>query len=374
MGRRVVEEEPTTSGGLRGLRAGSRLGNYRLKRLLGKGGFGHVWEAEDTVMDRVVALKLLRSDYSENEKFRQRLFREARAAGHLHEPHVVPIHHCGEIEGQLYIDMRLIEGTDLVTVLAQEGPLAPARAVAVVRQVAAALDAAHGAGLIHRDVKPANILLTEDDFACLVDFGLANAASDAKLTSTGFTIGTFAYVAPERFSADGEIDHRVDVYALACVLYEFLTGSPPYSGDMPALINAHLTAPIPRPSQQHPGIPAALDDVIACGMAKNAADRYASAGELACAAQRALTTREQAQTDTVAAPAPGQPATESAPSVSRRRWLASGVALAVILLAGVIALAWRPWGATGPTDLKGITRARNLYGAGSAAGNHYDSR
>ena len=282
-----MDEEPTASDGLRGLRAGSRFGNYRLKRLLGKGGFGHVWEAEDTVMDRVVALKLLRSDYSENEKFRQRLFREARAAGRLHEPHVVPIHQCGEIEGQLYIDMRLIDGTNLEAVLSQEGPLAPTRAVAVVRQIAAALDAAHSAGLIHRDVKPANILLTDDDFACLVDFGLANAASDAKLTSTGTTIGTFAYMAPERLSAGGEVDRRVDVYALACVLYEFLTGSPPYSGDIPALISAHLTAPIPRPSQHRPGIPAAFDNVIARGMAKQPTERFASAGELARAASAA---------------------------------------------------------------------------------------
>ena len=162
--------------------------------------------------------------------------------------------------------------------------------MAVVRQVAAALDAAHGAGLIHRDVKPANILLTEDDFACLVDFGLANAASDAKLTSTGFTIGTFAYVAPERFSADGEIDHRVDVYALACVLYSSDRITAVF-GDMPALINAHLTAPSQGPASNIQAYLPALDDVIACGMAKNAADRYASAGELARAAQRALTTR-----------------------------------------------------------------------------------
>jgi serine/threonine-protein kinase len=296
----VVDEEPTASDGLRGLRAGSRFGHYRLKRLLGKGGFGHVWEAEDTVMDRAVALKLLRSDYSENEKFRQRLFREARAAGRLHEPHVVPIHQCGEIDGQLYIDMRLIDGTDLEAALSQDGTLAPARAVAVVSQIAAALDAAHSTGLIHRDVKPANILLTEGDFAYLVDFGLANAASDAKLTSTGFTIGTFAYMAPERLSADGEVDHRSDVYALACVLYECLTGTQPYSGDLPALISAHLTAPIPRPSQHRPGIPAAFNHVIACGMAKNAGDRYDSAGEFARAARRGLTTPAQADPHTVA--------------------------------------------------------------------------
>jgi serine/threonine protein kinase len=227
----------------------------------------------------------------------------------LHEPHVVPIHQCGEIDGQLYIDMRLIDGTDLDTALAQEGPLAPARAVAVVRQVASALNAAHAAGLIHRDVKPANILLGADDFACLVDFGLANAASDAKLTSTGFTVGTFAYMAPERLSAGGEIDRRVDVYALACVLYECLTGSQPYSGDIPALISAHITAPIPRPTEHRPGIPATFDDVIARGMAKNAGDRYATTIELADAARDAIT-------EPIHRPAPTPPtlpATEQAP-------------------------------------------------------------
>ena len=195
--------EPTSSGTTPGLRAGSRFGHYRLIRLRGEGGFGQVWEAEDTVMDRVVAIKLLKPAYSGNQTFRQRLYREARTAGRLHEPHVVPIHGCGEIDGQLYIDMRLIDGTDLQGVLAREGPLGPARAVGIVRQIAAALDAAHADDLIHRDVKPANVLLSSDDFACLVDFGLANAASDAKLTSTGTTIGTFAYMAPERLNNAG---------------------------------------------------------------------------------------------------------------------------------------------------------------------------
>ena len=140
----------------------------------------------------------------------------------------MPIHQCGEIDGQLYIDMRLIDGTDLQHVLARDEPLSPTRAVTIVRQIAAALDAAHSAQMVHRDVKPANILLTGDDFACLVDFGLANAATDAKLTSSGTTIGTFAYMAPERLR-NAEVSHRADIYALACVLYECLTGSPPYA-------------------------------------------------------------------------------------------------------------------------------------------------
>ncbi|SRX92333.1 putative transmembrane serine/threonine-protein kinase H PknH (protein kinase H) (STPK H) [Mycobacterium tuberculosis H37Rv] [Mycobacterium shimoidei] len=282
-------------------RVGSWFGHYRLRRLLGRGGFGEVYEAEDTRMDRVVALKLIAPAYSGNSVFRQRLYREARTAGRLHEPHVVPIHHCGEIDGQLYIDMRMIEGTDLQTVLARGGPLEPARSVAILRQIASALDAAHAAQVIHRDVKPANVLLTGDDFACLVDFGIANAATDAKLTTTGTTIGTFAYMAPERLGT-AEVDHRADIYALGCVLYECLTGSPPYpTGDLPALITAHLSAPIPRPSHQRPQIPAGFDDVIARSMAKKPHDRYVSAGELATAAHCALTAPDQDYADTILA-------------------------------------------------------------------------
>jgi serine/threonine kinase PknH len=293
-------EEPTASNTTPGSRAGSRFGHYRLIRLLGWGGFGEVYEAEDTVMDRAVALKLLAAPYSQNEVFRERLYREARNAGKLHEPHVVPIHHCGEIDGQLYIDMRLIEGTDLQKVLVREGPLSPARAVAIVRQIASALDAAHSVQMVHRDIKPANILLA-DDFACLVDFGLANAATDANLTSTGMTMGTFAYMAPERFS-NTDVSHRADIYALACVLYECLTGEPPYpTGDLPALINAHLTAPIPRPSRRLPQIPAGFDDVIAVGLAKGPNNRFDSAGDLAVVARHALRPASQREADAIVA-------------------------------------------------------------------------
>jgi serine/threonine protein kinase, bacterial len=274
-----------------GARAGSRFGPYLLKRLLGSGGFGEVYEAEDTAMHRVVALKLLSSSYSHNPAFRERLFREARTAGRLHDPHVVPIHSCGEIDGQLYIDMRLIDGADLQGVLDREGAMDPARAVAIVRQIASALDAAHAEQVIHRDVKPANILLGGNDFACLVDFGLANAATDTKLTSEGTTIGSFAYLAPERLTK-GQVTPAADVYALACVLYECLTGTHPFPGrdEIPSLVAAHLTAPIPLPSRQRAGIAAGFDEVIARGMAKNPGERYASAGELAAAAQRALKT------------------------------------------------------------------------------------
>jgi serine/threonine protein kinase, bacterial len=280
----------------RGSRVGSWFGPYRLLRLIGRGGMGEVYEAEDTRKRRVVALKLISPQFSGNPMFRTRMQREADAAGRLTEPHVVPIHDYGEIDGQLYLDMRLIEGTDLSAMVKRSGPLSPPRAVAIVRQVAAALDAAHATGVTHRDVKPENILITSDDFAYLVDFGIARAATDPGLTQTGMAMGTYNYMAPERFTRD-EVTYRSDIYSLACVLGECLTGSPPYrTNSVERLIAAHLMEPAPRPSQLRPGaVPAALDQVVAKGMAKNPEERYRSAGDLANAAHNALTTAEQHQ-------------------------------------------------------------------------------
>ena len=280
-------------------RVGSQIGPYRLRRLLGKGGMGEVYEAEDTVKDRIVALKLLPESASSDPVFRKRLQREAHAAGRLQEPHVVPIHDYGEIDGFLFVDMRMIEGNDLRKVLKGYGPMTPARSVAIVKQIASALDAAHEAGITHRDVKPENIILNREDFAYLVDFGIANAVTDEKLTQLGTAVGTYAYMAPERFTND-DVTYRADVYALACVLHECLTGSQPFSGDsVGTIITAHLMNPVPRPSVQRPGIPAKFDPVIARGMAKKPDDRYASAGDLATAATDALTHREQDQAATI---------------------------------------------------------------------------
>ena len=275
-----------------GSREGSEFGPYRLRRLVGRGGMGDVYEAEDTVRERIVALKLMSETLSNDPVFRSRMQREARTAGRLQEPHVVPIHDFGEIDGQLYVDMRLIDGTDVASILSRYGPLSPARAVAIVRQVGSALDAAHAAGVLHRDVKPENILVSGDDFAYLVDFGIASATSDEKLTQIGTTVGTFKYMAPERFSEEA-VTYRADIYALACVLYECLTGKPPYQGDQISVMGAHVNQAIPRPSAARPGIPVAFDQVIACGMAKNPADRYATCGDLGAAAYAALTSPDK---------------------------------------------------------------------------------
>ena len=202
---------------------GTPFGRYRLVELLGRGGMGEVWRAHDTVTNRTVAIKLLPPHLADDDTFVQRFRREAEAAARLNNPHIIPIHNYGEIDGRLYVDMRLIEGRDLQAVLA-DGPLEPGRAVRIVEQVAKALHAAHKVGLVHRDVKPSNILVDEDDFAYLIDFGIARGADETRLTGTGSHDRQLAYMAPERLQA-GQVDARSDIYALACVLYECLTGS-----------------------------------------------------------------------------------------------------------------------------------------------------
>ncbi len=197
------------------------------------------------------------------------------------------------------------------------GPLAPARAVAVIEQIARALRAAHKAGLVHRDVKPSNILLDEDDHAYLIDFGIARAAADTGLTGTGATIGTWAYMAPERFTSE-QLDPRADIYALTCVLHESLTGTQPYPGNsLERQFAGHVNTPPPRPSAQRAGIPAALDEVIATGMAKDPDRRYASASELAAAARQAITSPPAPPADPRPRPAPPRPQT-AAPSAAHR--------------------------------------------------------
>src|ERR1700758_3671494 len=283
-----------------GSRVGTRFGPYQLRRLLGRGGMGEVYEAEDTRKHRVVALKLMSQQFSTDAMFRARMQREADTAGRLTEAHIVPIHDYGDIDGQFYVEMRMIDGVSLRSMLTSYGPLSPARTVAIVGQIAAALDAAHASGVTHRDVKPENILVTKDDFAYLVDFGIARAATDPGLTQSGIAMGTYNYMAPERFTGD-EVTYRSDIYALACVLDECLTGAPPYRADsVERLIAGHLLEPVPRPSQLRPGrVPRALDPVIGKGMAKDPADRYFSAGDLAVAAHSALTVPEQHQEATI---------------------------------------------------------------------------
>jgi serine/threonine protein kinase len=283
---------------------GTTFGPYTIEELIGRGGMGEVYRAFDTETDREVALKVLPPHLASDAEYLERFRRECRAAAKLREPHIVPIHRFGEIDGRLYLDMRLVEGTDLGSWLHDHGPLSPAAAVAVISQVASALDAAHAAGMVHRDVKPSNILLAgvpgdEVDpgsvFAYLSDFGIAGSVSDAAEdgstpTRTGTVPGSLAHLAPERFRGI-TADRRVDVYALACVLYQSLTGRQPFDGDQATLVHAHLTVEPPPASGTRPDVPAALDRLIARGMAKNPDDRYPTAGAFAAAARAVVGTQ-----------------------------------------------------------------------------------
>jgi serine/threonine kinase PknH len=299
-------------------RVGTTFGKYKITRLLGKGGGGAVYEAYDTGKGRTVALKILAEELSNDATFRTRFQRESQAAAILQEPHVIPIHDWGEIDGSLFIDMRLVQGQTLLDLIAK-GSLEPARAVTIIGQVGDALDAAHAEGLIHRDVKPQNIIVTPADFVYLVDFGIAEAKGDPRLTTAGTRIGTLNYMAPERFKGSVSTP-AVDVYSLACVLYESLTGDAPFAGDnLEHMVAAHIASPPPRPSVANPRVPAALDDVVARGMAKHPDDRYGTAGGLGRAAQRALGTGGHNLPDAMTSPG------GSSADVEGTRPLAAGV-------------------------------------------------
>ncbi len=278
--------------------SGEEFGPYRLLARLGAGGMGEVWRARDTRTDREVAIKRLHPTLAGDPSFVTGFRREAALAAKLNHPAIVPIHSYGEIDDQLYIEMPLLAGTDLAALIARDGPLEPARAVEVIAQVAEALDTAHAAGLVHRDVKPSNVMVQarrRGDFVHLIDFGIARQADTATTSSVGL-VGTLTYMAPERF--DGNADLRSDVYALAGVLFYALTGQKPFAPpadtdpDLLFYVNAHLNQPPPRASDHAPAAAraglAGLDAVIARGMAKQPAERYPSAGELATAAHSRL--------------------------------------------------------------------------------------
>jgi YVTN family beta-propeller protein len=266
------------------------LSAYRVEELIGRGGMGEVYLARDPRLDRPVALKVLGSDLAGDERFRERLLRESRLAAGLDHPNVVPIYEAGEAEGRLFIAMRYVDGADLRTLLRRQGALAPERALALAGQVAGALDAAHARGLVHRDVKPSNVLVDDPggrDHCYLADFGLTQSASD-RGPADGSLMGTLDYVAPEQIRGD-EIDGRADQYAFACLLFECLTGSLPFRRDSEvATIFAHLEESPPAASDHRHGLPPELDAVLARGMAKDPADRYGSCAELVGAAREAV--------------------------------------------------------------------------------------
>ena len=267
------------------LAIGSTFAGHRIEAIAGRGGMGVVYRATDLTLDRTVALKLLVPSLARDPVFRARFERECRLAAGLDHPHIVPIFHAGAERGALYLTMRYIEGTDLRSLLAEEGRLEPSRAVRIVAQVAAALTEAHRHGLVHRDVKPGNVLIATrdgDEYAFLTDFGITmDRVGTANLTQTGFAVGTADYMAPEQ--AQGvDVDSRADIYALGCILYRTLTGAVLYEKDSDVdKLWAHIHEPPPALLDLRPELPPALGDAVERALAKAPGDRQQTAGELA---------------------------------------------------------------------------------------------
>jgi YVTN family beta-propeller protein len=334
------------------LHEGDEFAGHRILGVAGRGGMGVVYRALQLDLDRPVALKLIAPQLAEDASFRERFGRESRAAASIDHPNVIPIYYTGEHEGTLYIAMRYVEGSDLRTLVRAEGRLDPGRAAYIVNQVASALDAAHARGIVHRDVKPANVLLGAGDHAYLTDFGLTKSlTSHTGSTRDGGWVGTLGYVAPEQIRGE-RIDARSDVYALGCVLYHALSGSPPYQRDTDeATLWAHLNDDPPSIAAHAPGVPEGFDHVLSRAMAKDPAERYQSAGDLGRAAltaagrtaapgpERRVAVGEAAPGDeqeTVVSPDQAATAVVRPKSAGRRLW---PWALAVVPIAALAAIA-----------------------------------
>jgi serine/threonine protein kinase len=269
---------------------GTELGGYRIEESLGRGGTSVVYRAQHVRLGRRAALKLLAPGFGEAD-FSERFLRESRLAASLDHPNIVPVYDAGEQDGLLYIAMACVEGSDLKSLLADEHRLPVRRTLRIVGQIASALDAAHARGLVHRDVKPANILVGDGDRAYLSDFGIVKEVARNGTTRTGSFVGTIDYCAPEQIEGR-EVDARTDVYALACVFYECLAGEPPFNRDSEvAVLNAHLHAAPPKLLPAVPDLPAGLDQVVAKALSKSPLDRYASCGEFLAAARAAAAER-----------------------------------------------------------------------------------
>jgi len=294
---------------LSSLQPGSILAGYRVEGVIARGGMGVVYRATQLALDRPVALKVIAPEVADDASFRERFQRESRLAASLDHPNVIPVHEAGESEGLLFITMRLVDGVDLGRLVASQGPLSGERAARVLSQVAAALDAAHARGLVHRDVKPANVLVAGADHVYLTDFGLVkNVDSASGVTQTGQVVGTVNYSAPEQIAA-GPVDARTDVYALGCLAFFVLTGRVPFERDTPvATMYAHTSDPPPSVGS------AGLDGVLARALAKSPSDRFASAGDFAQALTAALEGRPAEVPERSVAVGPAAPGSADDPT------------------------------------------------------------
>jgi len=340
------------------LAPGAVFAGHRIEEMAGRGGMGVVYRATHVALGRTVALKVIAPDLIEDESTRQRFLRESKLAASIDHPNVIPVYYAGEEDGIAFLAMRFVRGEDLRSLVRGGGPLEPGRAARLVAQAAAALDAAHASGLVHRDVKPANILLTASDHVYLSDFGLSkHTLSVDGETHSGHWVGTLDYVAPEQIRGE-RVDARADVYALGCVLYFALTGRPPFEReDDQAKLWAHLSAPPPRPTDIVHGLPAEFDDVVARALAKLPGERFPSAGDLGRAALAATGEDDVHQRErvvAVGAAAPDETPTESTsgpegvpaseaptrqqPTAPRRRWAVVAGAVSVLAAAGVAAV------------------------------------
>jgi hypothetical protein len=288
-----ADHDGAADGSVISLAAGSRIAGYRLEERIGQGGMAVVFRARDERLDRTVALKLLAPALAGNPELQQRFISESRAAATINDPHIVPVFAAGEADGLLFIAMRYVAGGNVQSLLKREGPLPPDRVAAIISPVASALDAAHRAGLVHRDVKPSNMLMDvlpgRPAHVYLSDFGVSKSvAATSGLTATGAILGTLDYMSPEQVRSR-PVDGRSDQYALACSACELLAGTPPFQRDEPAaLMYAHLFEdPVPLTSQR-PGLAPAVDDVLSKALAKTPGDRYDSCGEFADALRGAL--------------------------------------------------------------------------------------
>ena len=347
-GELPVDQSPGQSGELA---VGTQFAGYVIEGVAGQGGMGVVYRARQLRPSRIVALKVVSPQLAGDGDFRERFAHESEIAASIEHSNVIPVYDVGEENNLLYITMRYVEGTDLRAVIASEGRLAPQRAVHILVELAAALDAAHAHGLVHRDVKPANVLIAHEgqrEHVYLTDFGLAKLAASGGQTRTGMFVGTLDYAAPEQLEGQ-RVDARTDVYAAGCVLYQMLTGSVPFPQEHEAAIMwAHISAEPPSVRELVPSLPAELDAVIARAMAKNPDDRYSSAGDLARDAiaaaegQRAMLLERSVATGPaapasaappIAAGARSVPAGHSRPRPSGRLALLGGGALVVAVIA-----------------------------------------